>query len=342
MRAAFLTRHGDPEVLEVGELPDPQPASGEVLVKVKAAALNHLDVWVRRGLPGLKLEYPHVLGGDGAGVIARLGAGVVGLREGDEVLVHPGLSDRRCEGTYGGWETLCPGYRILGEHVSGTHAEYVKVPAENVFAKPAALSFTEAAAIPLVFTTAWQMVVRRAQVKAGDVVVIHAAGSGVSSAAIQIAVLHGAEVIATAGSREKLDLARGLGAHHGVNYREEDFVARVKGIAKRGADVIIDHVGRDLWESNLKALRWGGHLVLCGATSGAEAKTDLAQVFYRQLQISGSTMGSKADFAPMLKLFAAGRLKAVVDRTFPLAEVRAAHRHLERREQFGKVCLSVS
>jgi NADPH:quinone reductase-like Zn-dependent oxidoreductase len=339
MRAAYLSRHGGPEVIEIGEIPTPVAGPGEALVRVKAAALNHLDLWVRGGLPGLKLQYPHVLGGDASGVVESVGPGVTSVKAGDEVIVHPGLSCLHCEACLSGWESLCPQYKILGEHVSGTHAEYVKVPAANLFPKGAALSFDEAAALPLVFTTAWQMVVRRAEVKPGELVVIHGAGSGVSTAAIQIAVLHGAEIVVTSGSDRKLERAKALGAHHLVNYKTQDFSAEVKQLRKRGADVIVDHVGRDFWDKNIRCLKSGGRLVTCGATSGHAAETDLRHLFFRQLSLLGSTMGSKGDFPTILRHVASGKLRAVVDRAFPLAQTVEAQRYLSEQEQFGKVLL---
>jgi len=340
MKAAYLNRHGDVDVIELGELPTPEPGHGEVRVKVKVAALNHLDIWVRKGLPGLKLHYPHVLGGDAAGVVDKTGAGVTRAQPGASVIVHPGLSCRACEFCLGGWESLCPEYRILGEHVSGTHAEYVVVPEANVFPVPANITFEEAAAIPLVYTTAWQMLVRRAGIQPGEKVVVHAAGSGVGSAGIQIARLFGAEVIATAGSPAKLELARQLGAHHTINYAEEDLVKAVRRFAPRGADVIFDHLGERFWDQNIRAVRSGGRLVVCGATTGHEGKTDLRHVFYRQVQILGSTMGTKGDFPTILQHVARGTLKAVIDRAFPLSEVRQAHQRIERREVMGKVLLT--
>jgi NADPH:quinone reductase-like Zn-dependent oxidoreductase len=239
-------------------------------------------------------------------------------------------------------ETLCrqgKGYQILGEQLNGTHAELVKVPAANIFAKPPSLSFDEAAAIPLVFTTAWQMLVRRAHVKPGDLVLIHASGSGVSTAAIQIAAVHGAEIIATSTSEEKLQRAKELGAHHIIHTPSQDFPSEVKRIARGGADIIIDHVGQAFWEKNIRAVRWGGAIVMCGATSGFEAKVDLRQIFFRQIQVLGSTMGSKGDFATIVKLAGQGRLRGVVDRMFPLTRIADAHRWLETGEQFGKVVL---
>jgi len=286
MQAAFLTRHGGPEVIEVGELPRPQMGSQDVLVRIRFAALNHLDLWVREGLPHLKLTYPHILGGDASGTVEMVGKEVTTIKPGDEVLVHPGLSCRACSACLSGWESLCPQYRILGEHLSGTNAEYVCVPYCNVFPKPPMISFEEAAAIPLVFTTAWQMLVKRAKVKPGDLVLIHGAGSGVSSAAIQIAALYGAEIVVTSSQDQKLAEAKRLGAHHTINYRNQDFLAEVKKIAKRGVDIVIDHVGKDFWEKNIRVLKWGGCLVTCGATSGAVTETDLRHLFFSPIESS--------------------------------------------------------
>jgi len=342
MKAAFLKSHGGPEVIEYGELPGsdvkgPQPKAREVVVRVAFGALNHLDVWVRKGLPFLKLSYPHVLGGDAAGVVEKVGSEVTRVKVGDEVIVHPGLSCGGCEACLSGWETLCPSYKILGEHVSGTHAERVAVPEVNLFPKPSGISFEEAASIALVFTTAWQMVVRRANVQPGERVLVHGAGSGVSTAAIQIAKLYGATVFVTSGSDEKLEAARRLGADGLLNYRKVDFATEIKKLVPKGVDIVLDHIGQDFWEKNIRCLKWGGRLVTCGATSGHAAVTDLRHLFFRQLSLLGSTMGSKADFPRILGLIADGRLKAVVDKVFPLSEAAEAHRYLERQSQFGKV-----
>jgi len=333
MIAAYIREHGGVDVLRVGELPDPVPGPGEVLVRVRFGALNHLDIWVRKGLPGLRLNYPHILGGDAAGVVESVGEGVTQYRGGEAVIVHPGISATPTAQ----WESLNEDYQILGEHISGTHAELVKVPVENVFPKPSNLSFEEAASVGLVFTTAWQMLVQRAQVKEGEVVLVHAAGSGVSTAAIQIVRLLGGKVIATAGSPKKLEWAKKQGAELTINYREKDFLKEIRQHYRKGVDVVVDHVGADLWEKNLKVLRSGGRLVTCGVTSGYQANTDLRQVFYRQLSILGSTMGSKEDFSVILEHLESGRLKATVDRTFTLSNYAQAHSLVESREILGKV-----
>lgn len=340
MKAAYITGTGGLDLLTVGELADPAPEAGEVVVRVKAAGLNHLDLWVRRGLPNLKLAFPHVLGGDAAGIVEKTGALVGHVKPGDEVVVYPGLSCLRCERCLGGWESLCREYRILGEHVWGTHAELVKVPGANVFPKPKSLSWKEAGAAPLVFTTAWQMAVHRARITVGETVLVHAAGSGVGMAAIQIARLVGARVIATAGSREKLEEAKRLGADEAISYRDADWAKQVKALAgKNGVDVVLDSVGAAIWEDSLRCLTWGGRFVTCGSTSGHDVRVDLRQVFYRQLQILGSTMGSKRDFPGILALLGEGKLRAVVGKSFRLDDAASAYAYLESRKGFGKVVL---
>lgn len=342
MKAVTIRTHGGVEVLRHETIDDPVAGPRQVRVRVKAVALNHLDLWVRKGLPGLKLEYPHRLGSDIAGVVESVGPGAPAELVGRKVLVNPGLSCGVCAACLRGDDNLCSRYRILGEHVSGGYAEYVVVPDANVVPYPERLGWVEAAAVPLVFMTAWQMLVRRARVQPGDVVLVHAAGSGIGSAAVQIAKLHGAVVIATARGAGKLERARALGADHTVDSTAGSFLEVARKVTdKRGVDVIVEHVGQAVWAESLKALKWGGTLVTCGATSGHEAVTDLRQVFFRQLQILGSTMGSKADLHRIVPLIEQGHLQPVVDRSYPLAEAAAAHERLEGRDNFGKVVLTV-
>jgi len=342
MKAVTIRTHGGVEVLRHETIDDPVAGPRQVRVRVKAVALNHLDLWVRKGLPGLKLEYPHRLGSDIAGVVESVGPGAAADLVGRKVLVNPGLSCGVCAACLRGDDNLCSRYRILGEHVSGGYAEYVVVPDANVVPYPERLGWVEAAAVPLVFMTAWQMLVRRARVQPGDVVLVHAAGSGIGSAAVQIAKLHGAVVIATARGAGKLERARALGADHTVDSTAGSFLEVARKVTdKRGVDVIVEHVGQAVWAESLKALKWGGTLVTCGATSGHEAVTDLRQVFFRQLQILGSTMGSKADLHRIVPLIEQGHLQPVVDRSYPLAEAAAAHERLEGRDNFGKVVLTV-
>jgi NADPH:quinone reductase-like Zn-dependent oxidoreductase len=339
MKAMVLREHGGPEVLHLEELPEPQPGPGEVRVRVDAVALNHLDLWVRRGLPGLKRPFPMILGADVAGRIDALGAGVAGPAPGTEVIVNPGLSCGHCRQCLAGRDNLCREYGILGEHRDGGYAESVVVPAQNLLPAPANLSPVERAAMPVTFLTVWQMLVEKAAVRPGELVLVHAAGSGVGSAAVQVAKLLGAIVVATASSDEKLARARSLGADHLIR-SGPGLVEAVRALTgKRGAHVVVEHVGAATWEQSILCVAWGGRIVTCGATSGYDARTDLRQVFYRQIAILGSTMGSKAHLFQVLDHAAAGRLRPVVDRTFPLAEAAQAHRHLEDRAQFGKVVL---
>lgn len=342
MKAVYLETHGGTEVLKYGDLPRPPLPPNSVLVHLKYSALNHLDIWVRKGIPGLKLSYPHILGGDGAGVVEAIGAQVKGIKPGDEVIVHPSQSCGHCAHCTSGIESLCEEYKILGEHLSGTNAEYVAVPETSVFIKPAQLSMKDASGIGLVFTTAWQMLVGRAQLQKGQTVMVHAAGSGVSLAGIQIAKLLGAEVVATSRSDEKLQVAKSCGAKHLINTGSQDFLKEVRKITGKGVDVVFDHVGKDFWEKNIKSLKSGGVLVTCGATSGFEAITDLRHVFYRQLQILGSTMGSRRDFPGILKHFESGEFRPVIDKEFPLSDAINAHQHMEEGRQVGKILLNVS
>jgi NADPH:quinone reductase-like Zn-dependent oxidoreductase len=342
MRAAFIGAHGGPEVVTVGDLPDPSPGPGEVRVAVRAAAVNHLDLWVRRGWPGLLLSFPHVLGSDMAGVVDAVGAGVAEPKAGDAVVVNPMSSCGRCPRCLSGAENLCRRFSIVGEHTSGGQAQWVVVPARNTVPKPARLSFEEAASVPVTFVTAWRALVGRAKVRLGETVLVHAAGSGVGVAAVQIAKLLGARVIATAGSDAKLEKARALGADELVNYEAGSFVDAVKRLtARRGVDVVLEHVGKKTWEGSILSTTVGGRIVIVGATTGHDAATDLRHVFYRQLSILGSTMGTAADLVEVLRLLEEGKLRTVVDRTLPLAEVRRAHDLLAERAQFGKIVLTI-
>jgi NADPH:quinone reductase-like Zn-dependent oxidoreductase len=341
--AVVLRSHGGTEVLvrETLELPEPGPR--EVRVRVRAVALNHLDIWVRKGIPGLKLEYPHRLGSDIVGEVDALGPGARGgAKVGDKIVVNPGVSCGVCERCLAGRDNLCRRYAILGEHTNGGYARHVVVPDTNLLAYPGDLPWVQAAAIPLTFLTAWQMVVEKGRVAPGDTVLVQAAGSGVSTAAIQIAKLFGARVIATTGTDAKGERARALGADHVVNYATQDFVAEVKKLTdRRGADLVIEHVGGEVLTKSVLAAAAGGRIVTCGATAGFEPKVDLRHVFFRQIEILGSTMGSKGSLFAVLEHVAAGRLKPVVDRVLPLWEAREAHRVLEAREAFGKVVLEV-
>jgi NADPH:quinone reductase-like Zn-dependent oxidoreductase len=341
MRAAVVREHGGLDNVVVEDRPVPEAGPGEVRVAVRAAGLNHLDLWVRRGVPGHTFPLPLVLGSDFSGVVDQVGPGVGTAQVGDEVCVAPGHSCGACQACASGRDNLCKGYGIFGETRDGGCAEYAVVPAVNLLPKPPEMSFEQAAAWPLAFLTAWHMLVARAQLRPGETVLVHAAGSGVGSAAVQVAKLWRARVVATASTDEKLRRAAELGADELVNYTTTDFAREVRRLTdKRGVDVVVEHTGQATWDGSVRSLCWGGRLVTCGATSGWDARVDLRVLFFKRISLLGSTMGSRGELFEVLGHLCAGRLRAVVDRVLPLEEVREAHRVLEEREQFGKVVLS--
>lgn len=342
MKAIIFKKHGGPDVLEYSDVPEPVVGANEVLVEVKACALNHLDIFVRNGLPGIEIPLPHISGNDVAGVVREAGELVTWVTPGDEVMVQPGVSCGHCEACLNGRDNLCREYDMVGYRRDGGYAELVVVPGANIIPKPSELSWEEAAALPLVTVTAWHMLVTRANVQPGEDVLVHAAGSGVGSIAIQIAKLRGARVITTASSDDKLAKARELGADETINYTRDDWPKEVKRLtARKGVDVVVEHTGAATWPGSIIALKNNGRLVTCGATSGFDARTDLRQVFYRHLTLLGSFMGSKAELLEAMKFVAAGKIRAVVDRVLPLSEARQAHELIESRAQFGKVVLKV-
>ena len=342
MKAIIFDQHGGPEVLKSADVPDPQIKANEILIEVRACALNHLDVWVRNGLPGITIPLPHVLGNDVAGVVREVGPLVTWARAGDEVMVQPGVSCGHCAECLAGHDNMCDEYDIIGYRRDGGYAELVAVPGVNLIQKPKNLSWAEAAALPLVTLTAWHMLVSRANVQPGEDVLVHAAGSGVGSAGIQIAKLRGARVFATASSEEKLAKARELGADETINYSDEAWPKQIKRLTNgRGVDVVFEHTGAATWPGSILSLKKGGRLVTCGATSGFDARTDLRHVFYRHLTILGSMMGSKADLLAAMKFIESGQIRAVVDRVLPLADARQAHELMEERAQFGKLVLEI-
>ena len=342
MKAVRFHRHGGPEVLQYEEAPDPKPSSDEALVRVKACALNHLDIWARNGLPNVELPMPHISGADVAGVVEWVPPEEKFIQKGTEVIVNPGIGCGRCDKCLLGMDDQCRSYTILGYGNDGGYAELVRVPRTNLIQKPEGMSFAEAASFPLVFLTAHHMLVTKARLTAGETVLVLGAGSGVGIAAIQIAKLSGATVIATAGDDRKLSKAKALGADHLVNHHTQDILEEVKRITgKRGVDVVVEHVGRATWEKSVKSLARGGRLVLCGATTGGEVTTDLRYVFNRELTIYGSYMGSRGELLKVVEMFKAGRLKTVVDSTFPLSKAGDAQARMEKSEHFGKIVLTV-
>lgn len=344
MRALTLTGVGGLDRLRVQDVAAPTIlAPDEVLVRIRCAALNRLDLYMTGGLPNAKPSFPHVVGSDGAGVVEAAGAGGGRWQPGDRVLINPGLSCGRCGACEEGNESLCSSYAILGEHLPGTAAELVAVPAENLGRVPDGMSWPEAAGFTLATLTAWRMLTGRARLQAGETVLIWGIGGGVGMAALQVAVLLGARVIATSGSDAKLETAVRLGAAVAVNYRSADVVAEVRReTAGRGAHVVVDCVGEATWVDSQRALRRGGRLVVCGATTGPMVSLDLRRLFWHQWSILGSTMGSRRDFAEIVRRAGEGKLWPVVDSVVPLADGIAAYQRMERGEQTGKLVIEVS
>ena len=340
MKAVYLEKFGGPDVLTYGEQPKPVAGPGEVLVRVRACGINHLDLWVRAGLPGLDPEMPHILGNDIVGEVSEVGPGVRNVMPGDRTLVNPTLSSGTCTACAAGDDHLCRFYDVIGRKRNGGYAEWVVVPAANCLLYPSNLTWEQAAAVPLVFVTAWHMLVTRARVRPGEDVLVIGASSGVGSAAVQIARLHGARVIATAGSAEKLAKARELGAHETIDHATEDVAKRARELTgKKGVDVVVEHVGGRVFEASVSALARDGRLVTCGATGGGRATLDLNLLFGRHLTLLGSWMGRRSDLNDALRHVASGELKPVVDSVRPLAEARAAHERIEARQHFGKLVL---
>ncbi|ALG82435.1 zinc-binding dehydrogenase [Halanaeroarchaeum sulfurireducens] len=338
MQAVQFSTHGDRDVLEYGDFPDPEIDRDEVLIDVKAAALNYLDIWTRRGLPGIDLEMPHIPGSDAAGVVEAVGEDVTRFEAGELVSVLAGKSGGDDEFTRKGDPTLAPDFHIIGEHVRGVHSEYAAVPAANLAPVPEGVDWETAAAAPLVFQTAWRMLRDRGGLQAGEKVLVLGASGGVGHAAVQIADLAGAEVFATASSEEKLGYAEEIGADHTIDYEETDFASEIREMTDgRGVDMVVDHVGAQTWQSSLESLVKGGRVVTCGATTGGTPETDLNRIFWNQLSVIGSTMATPGQAEEVLELVWDGTLEPRIRETFPMSEIASAHEMLENREGFGKV-----
>jgi len=342
MKAIRFHQHGGTDVLRYEDVPEPVVGPCEILVRVKACAINFLDIWERRGLPGIHLPLPHISGADVAGVIERVGEGVSHLKAGDKTLLNPGLSCMHCKACFEGQDNMCRHYSVLGYLTDGGYAEYVKVPAANALPYPSNLGFTEAAAIPLVFLTAWHMLVDRCHIKPGEDVLVLGAGSGVGSAAIQIAKYFRARVITTAGSPAKLEMAGKLGADHVIDHSKQSIHEEVRKITHhRGVDIVFEHVGTATWQDSVRSLAHHGRLVTCGATTGHQANIDIRVLFARQISLLGSYMGSRHELLEVLNLVRAGYLKPVVSQVLPLEEAGRGQQMIEDREHFGKVVLEV-
>ncbi len=340
MKAVVIAEHGGLDKLEMREVDTPRPSRGEVLVRVKACSVNHLDIWLRQGIPAYRLSLPHVCGSDVAGVVEEVGEEVEGISVGERVVLSPGVSCYRCRPCMEGKDNLCEDYRIRGAGTWGGYAEYAVARAVDVHPIPDGLSFEEAAAFPLTFLTAWHMLMTRACLRAGEDVLVIGAGSGVGSAAVKIAKLAGARVFATAGREDKRRKALEIGADEAIDHSSGDFSEVVRELTGgRGVDVVFEHVGPATWERSLRSLKKGGRLVTCGATTGPEVSIDLRFVFSREFSILGSIMGTRKEFLTILDLVGRGALRPVIDSTFPLEEAARAQERMLKRESFGKILL---
>lgn len=342
MKAVYFHQHGGPEVLEYGEIPTPKPGPGEVSVHLKAAALNRLDIWTREGWPGIKLEYPHIPGADGAGEVAEVGEGVTGWKAGDRVVINSNLSCGHCEYCLAGKDNMCRSWQLLGETVRGTYAEYVLIPAGNLYPLPEGFDERSAAAAALVFHTAWHSLITRGKLRPAESVLVVGASGGVNTASIQIAKLAGATVYVVGSNAEKLDLAKSLGADYLIDRSQEENWSRTiyQLTGKRGVDVVVDNVGTT-YAHSFRAARKGGRILTVGNTGGAKFEFDNRYMFAKHLSLLGSSMGTHSDFATVMDLIFAGKLKPVLGRDYPLSEARAAQERLESGEQLGKITLHI-
>lgn len=342
MKAIYFERHGGPEVLQYGDRPAPDIRPGSVRIDVHAAALNHIDIFLRRGMPGLKIDLPHIPGCDAAGIVSEVGEGVTGVAVGERVLMDPSIACGQCEFCLRGDASQCVTYQLVGEMTSGTCCEEIVVPAANAIRFPDSMSFEEAASLPLVFVTAWRMLITRGRLRAGETILIRGAAAGVGIACIQIAKVAGARVLAAASTPEKLDVCRSLGADVLIDSSGEDVVRRVRAeTGKRGVDVVVDYVGKDTWVDSLRCLSRGGRLVTCGATTGYNPEEDLRHIFYRQLEVIGSTMGSRNELMAALNLVFAGRMRPVVGAVYAIKDIAAAHAAMEDRRAIGKIAIRI-
>ena len=336
MKAVRIHQFGGPEVLSYEDVPDPEPRKDQVLVRVRACSLNHLDLWVRKGLPGVKL--PHILGSDVAGEVVEAGEYVSGFKPGQRVLLAPMHYCGRCVKCVAGVQNQCREFTVLGNAVDGGNCELIAVPVANVIPIPDSMDYIQAASVPLVFVTAWHMLVGLAGIRPGQTVLVLGGSSGVGIAAIQIAKLFHCRVITTAGNEAKLEKARTLGADHGIDHYKQKISEEVRRITnKEGVDIVVEHVGVATWDESVRSLKTAGTLVTCGATTGPNVAIDLRHLFARQLRLLGSYMGTMGELREVLGHVFTGRLKPVVDRTFPLSDLRSAHEVLENGQMFGKI-----
>jgi NADPH:quinone reductase-like Zn-dependent oxidoreductase len=341
LKAVRIHEHGGVEKLRYEDAPAPRLAHpSDAIIKLRAASLNHIDLWNRRGLPGMRIAFPRILGGDGAGTVAEIGNQIDNIKVGDAVCLYPPSGCGRCEFCATDREFMCVHLRVLGERDDGTYAEYVRAPARNCFPMPSGMSFEEAAAFPLVYLTVWRMLQTNARLKSGEHILILGIGGGVATAALQISAAIGTHIIVTSSSDEKLEKAKSLGAEQGINYMKSDFVQEVRRLTgKRGVDVVLDCVGGDSWVKSLASLAKGGRLVTCGATAGAHPRTDIQRIFWNHLKIFGSTLGDREEFKEVLSFMAASGTRPIIDQVFSLRDAAVAQKRMEEGKQFGKIVL---
>jgi NADPH2:quinone reductase len=338
MQAVQFSEHGDRDVIEYGDFPDPEIERDEVLVDIKAGGLNHLDIWTRRGMPILDLDFPHIPGSDGAGVVQEVGEDVTRFDVGDHVAVQPGKYCGKCEFCRDGEESLCVSYHLIGEHIRGVHSELAAVPEENLIQVPEHVDWETAASASLVFQTAWRMLISQGELGPSEKVLVLGASGGVGHAAVQIADYVGAEVYATASTDEKLSYAEDCGADHVINYEEDDFAAEIRDLTgKRGVDMVVDHIGEATYPNSLKSLAKGGRIVTCGATTGGNPGAGLNRIFWNQLKVIGSTMATPGEIDDVLPLVWDGTFESHVRASLPMSETARAHEMIENREGFGSV-----
>jgi NADPH:quinone reductase-like Zn-dependent oxidoreductase len=344
MKAAYILKHGDLNNLIVGDLDQPNISEKEILIETKFSALNHIDLFIIKGWPGLELKMPHILGSDASGVVAEVGSSVATVKKGDRVVINPGLSCGTCDFCLSGKQNFCKNFSIMGENQWGTHAEYFVLPEVNAIKLPLDVNYESAAAAPLTFLTAWRALKSQANLQNGETIVIHGAGGGVSTAAIQIAKFLGATVITTTSSVKKVEIAKKLGADFVINYNEDpNYDAYIyKNIMNReGVDVVLDSVGKHTFKKSLRLLKPGGRMIIPGSTTGPMSEVDLRQIFWKQLEIKGTTMSNQSEFREVMKLIFKAKLNPVIDRIYPLSEIKEAEEYLQEGKQFGKVLLKI-
>ena len=341
MKALVFDEHGEIDRLKYIDVPEPKAGPREAIIRIKAASANYTDIWARRGMPGVSILMPHISGSDACGEVVEIGSGVEGVNVGDEVMVHPGIGCQQCQACANGEEFFCRKFKIWGFQtgpLDGGHAEYAKIPSVNLVPKPSNISWEEAASLPLILETVWRMLVVRARIRAGDIVLIWGAGGGLGTMAVQVCKLFNAKAIAIASSDEKLSKAMEMGAEFTINRNEQDVAQEVRRITdRRGVDIVFEHVGQSTWPDSVRSLRYGGTIVVCGATTGFDANTDLRFLWNKQLNLLGSHMGSKADLMDALSFVERGDIKAVVSEVLPLKDVPKGQGMMERDEAIGKI-----